>query len=101
MARANMVEQVRDGMHVQSSDGNRIGKVRRVHARETEVYVEVGPRSFRRFWGMEPKPLLLPASAVAEVAGGQVTLNMDATGAGSCTCRPLWIMVVDPFQGFA
>ncbi len=91
MAGTSMVEQVRDGMQVRSLDGKRIGKVRLVHTREAEVYVEVAPRSFRRFWGMEPKPLFLPASAVAEVAGRQVTLNIDATGARSCTRRPLWI----------
>ena len=92
MAGGNIVEQVRDGMEVRSSDGKRLGKVRQVHTRETEIYVEVMARAaFWKLWQPEPKNLFVPASAVAEVAGKRVTLNMDATSARTCTRRPPWI----------
>jgi hypothetical protein len=50
MAGANMVEQVRDGMQVRSSDGKRIGKVRQVHERDADVYIRVAPRGFWSAW---------------------------------------------------
>ena len=102
MAGANMAEQVRDGMHVQSSDGKRLGKVRQIHMREADVYLEVIPGGpFWKRWQVEPKNLFLPASAVAEVSGRQVTLNMDAKAARTCTRRPPWIpgVIVDPSRG--
>ena len=98
MAGANMVEQVREGMQVRSSDGKRIGKVRQVHERDADVYIRVAPKASWVFWKAEPTFLYLPASAIAEVSSKQMTLNMDANAARNCTRRPLWIpvLVVDP-----
>ena len=92
MAGINMVEQVRDGMQVRAADGRRIGKVNRVYIREAEVYLQVIAKASWRIWYLlEPKYLYLPGSAVADVAGRRVTLNMDTVAARSCTDRPTWI----------
>lgn len=91
MAGANMVEQVLPGMQVRSSDSRQIGKVSEVHQRDTDIYIEVVPKASWRFWQVDRRYLFLPASAIAEVADRQVTLNMDANAARSCTRRPPWI----------
>ena len=92
MASTPLIDQVRVGMAVYSSEGKRLGKVRHVHIRETEVYLEVASeKALWKFWQLELKPLFLPPSVVAPVAGQRVTLHMDAKTAKACTWKPAWI----------
>ncbi len=94
MAGGNLIEQVCPGMVVLSSDGKRLGKVRQVHTRDTETYLEVTPRgNLWKPWQLMVtiQRLFLPGSTVAEVAGKQVRVAMDAKTAKGCTWRPHWI----------
>jgi hypothetical protein len=88
------------GMRFISADGVYIGKVRQVHFRDTEAYVEVRPHSF---WDaflevfalrpMQPDSshLFLPAHAITQVVGKRVYVQLDAEAVRACTSRPPWI----------
>ncbi len=89
---------IREGMQVRSSEGKRLGTIIRVYARESEVgrHLEVCFRvasAFARWqlWGRRSDPLYLPVSAIAEVQGKRVTLNMDTKTAQRYTERPSWL----------
>jgi hypothetical protein len=88
-----LLDQVRSGMRVDASNGKRIGKIRQVHQRETEVYLEV--RSERSLWmelsGRQLGLLFLPPDTVGAVAEGYVTLTVDPKTAKGYTYRPRWI----------
>ena len=86
----HLLAQVRAGMQVVCVDGTKLGNVRQIHRRETEAYLEV-PRRGALWSLMAPKARFLPASAVVEVVGNRVHLNMDAQTAKGCTVRPRWI----------
>ena len=94
MADRNLIEQVCPGMVALSTDGKRLGKVRQVHTRDTETYLEVTPRgNLWKPWQLmvAVKGLLLPGSTVTEVAGMHVRIAMDAKTAKGCTWRPNWL----------
>ena len=94
MADAALLNQIRPGMQVQTSDGKQLGKVRHLHQREREAYGEVTPR--RSPWKpwqrvLAAKRLFLPASEVTMVTEKQVQVAMDAKTAKGCTWQPNWI----------
>ena len=98
-----LIAEVRAGMAVITADGKKLGKVRRVHTRETEAYVEVVGRG--ALWTiMEPKARFLPGSAVVAAVDGRIHLNMDVRTAKGCTVRPRWIeqeiQTPNPSAGF-
>ena len=93
-----LAAQVGARMQVITADGKRLGKVRHVHTYETAVYVEVPPAGALwvfKLWVFKIKHLFLPASAVVEVVGNRVHINMDAQTANGCTARPRWIEAKD------
>jgi len=89
MADSTMLDQIRSGMKVYTSDGKQLGKVRQVHQCEAESYVEV--RTERSIWLRSAGTLFLPPYTVDTVAGGRVTLMADAKTAKSYSYRPRWI----------
>ena len=94
MADATMLTLIRPGMHVRSSDRKIVGKVRQVHQRDAETYVEVTPRwSLWQPWLLivEVKRVFLPGTVVTAIAGTEVQVAMDAKTAKGCTWRPNWI----------
>ena len=92
MTSVNMVGQIREGMQVRSSEGKRLGKLTYVYGGEAEVYLHV-TSVFERWkpWGRVGGGLYFPASAIAEVQGKRVILNMDTKTAKGCTSRPSWL----------
>ena len=100
MADATMLALIRPGMHVRSSDRKTVGKVRQVHQRDAETYVEVTPHgSPSKPWQLlaavkrlfVPERLFVPGTSVVDVAGKHVHVAMDAKTAKGCTWRPTWI----------
>lgn len=85
MTTENAVVQVRKGMAVQSSDGHTLGTVERVWfgtdptAQDPRCDDELCSRLEVHHGGfLRRRALYVPASAIAAVAGKQVTLTMDA-----------------------
>ena len=94
MTDAKVLDQIRPGMQVHTADRKKLGKVRRVHTREAESYMEVASeKALWKFWQLELKALFLPATAVRSVEGSRVHLQMDAKTARGCIWRPAWISV--------
>lgn len=89
MERDVLLDQVRSGMRVDASDAKRIGKIRQVHQRESEVYVEV--ETERSIWLRRSGFLFLPPDTVATVAGDRVTLKVDQKTARGYSYRPRWV----------
>jgi hypothetical protein len=85
-----LTTQVRAGMHVIAADGKKLGKVRRMHVRDTEVSVEV-PFPWALWSPLKPHVRFLPGSMVAQIAGQEIHLNVAAPIANSCTSMPEWI----------
>ena len=96
MTRANIVEQIREGMKVESSDGWHLGKVARVWFGDAETYVEVliEPtwKAFLMAGVDESAALYIPSNAIGQVSkkalGSRVTLTIDAERARTMTQRP-------------
>ena len=94
MTDAALLNQVRPGMRVRTSDGQKLGTVRQVHQRETETYLEVMlDWSPWKLWHvvMAPKHVFLPGTTVTALSGKQVEIALDTKTATSCTWRPSWI----------
>ncbi len=89
MADTTILDQIRSGMKVYTSDGKQLGKVRQVHQREAESYVEV--RTERFIWLRSASVLFLPPYTVDTVAGGRVTLMANAKTAKGYSYRPRWV----------
>ena len=96
MKAEELAAQVGARMQVITADGKHLGTVRQVHTYETAVYVEVLPGGV--LWIFKAKPWFLPASAVIEVVGKRVHLNINARTAKGCTARPPWIEAKDPLD---
>lgn len=92
------IGQVREGMRVESSDGEEIGVVARIHrgteptdplaACDDETCVEIRRESFGR-----EVANYIPCRAVAGVAGDTVTLDVDLETASTkgWARRPAWL----------
>ena len=94
MADAALLNQIRPGMKVRTSDGKTLGTVRQVHWREAESYVEVTPRgALWKPWQVMGKVqrVFLPGSTVTELAGQHVRVALDSKTARGCTWHPSWI----------
>ena len=92
-----LIERIRVGMEVRSSDGVRLGKV-------LEVWCGQDPASDNTQWDEDVcsrlqvnhkgnTPIYIPYGAVAEVTGKRVTLGVDARTVTSkgWTRKPKWI----------
>ena len=92
MADPSIVGSIRKGMQVRSSEGKRLGKLIEVYHGESQVYLRV-VSAYERWkpWGRVGGGLYFPASAIAQVHGKRVILNMDTKTAKGCTGRPGWI----------
>ncbi len=92
MAPPSIVESIRKGMQVRSSEGKRLGKLIEVYNGESQVYLRV-VSAYERWkpWGRVGGGLYVPASAIAQVHGKRVILTMDTKTAKGCTGRPSWI----------
>ena len=102
MVTENLLTQIREGMRVMSSDGKKLGKIRRLHARDTDAYLEVASEGdLWKIWQLELKLLFLPLSVVAGVVGQRVHLTLDAKTAKGCRSRPTWIPqeILPPISG--
>ncbi len=95
--RTRLIERIRAGMEVRSSDGVRLGKI-------LEVWCGQDPASGNSQWDEEVcsrlevnrrgnTPIYVPYRAVAEVSGKRVTLGVDARTATSkgWNRKPKWI----------
>lgn len=96
----NEITKVRGGMRVISTDGITIGKVWRVHLRDTEAVIEIRPQSFLRalldaFVLPQRQPdtdhLFLAAHSISQVVGKRVYVQLAAAAARTCISRPPWI----------
>ncbi len=99
MAGENIITQVRKGMEVHTTDGQKLGKV-------AEVWVGTDPAA-TDLWCDEEicsrlevhhgllgrSVLYIPTSAIASVAANQVTLNVDAPTVHERTWnhKPRWV----------
>ena len=84
MAPEQAIGQVRTGMEVRTADGHKLGTVAQVWygtdltAQDPECDAAVCSRLEVYHGVMVHHVLYVPARAIAEVAGGHVTLNVDA-----------------------
>ena len=87
-------------MQVISADGVSVGKVWRVHFRDTETCIEVRPQSLTNamleaFSLRQEQPnsshLFLPGQTITQVVGKRVHVRLDAEAASACVSRPPWI----------
>ncbi len=97
MSTESMLTRIRPGMHVQSADGQPIGKVR-------EVWIGSDPRHSSERCDEDEcsrlevqrgaAPVYIPYNAIAEVAGKAVRLGMDAAAVTEKGWhrKPLWIV---------
>jgi hypothetical protein len=100
MPKDTLITKVQSGMRIISADQVCIGKVRRVHFRDTEAYIEILPRSF---WNtflevfalrqMQPSwsHLFLSGDTISQVVGKRVYLKLGAEAVRACVSRPPWI----------
>src|SRR5688572_4211682 len=100
MSNNTFITKVHKEMRLISADGVYIGKVRRVHFRDTEAYIEIQPRSFwnsflQVFALREMQPswsrLFLSGNTIARVVDKRVHVNIDAEAVRACVSRPPWI----------
>jgi hypothetical protein len=88
----NVVEQVREGMQVQTADGMRLGKVTEVWCGSEPVssYTACDDESCLEVQGGR---LYIPCSVVADVSGKVVILGVDAATVQSkpWQWKPAWI----------
>lgn len=101
MTDAAVLNQIRTGMRVRTSDGQKLGTVRQVHQRETEVYIEVTlGRSLWNPWLFftPSRHVFLPGTAVSVVVDKQIEISMDAKTAKACTWHPGWVKYDAPFS---
>jgi hypothetical protein len=100
MLRDTLITKVHSGMRIISVDGVYVGKVRRVHFRDTEAYIEIHPQSF---WNsflavfalrqMQPSwsHLFLAGDTITQVVSKRVHVKLDAEAVRACVSRPPWI----------
>jgi hypothetical protein len=100
MQNDTLATKVQAGMRIISADNVSIGKVWRVHFRDTEAYLEVRPESFwntlldalaLRQWQSKVSYLFLPARTITHVEGKYVHVRLDAEAARACVSRPPWV----------
>jgi hypothetical protein len=91
---------VHEGIQVISADGVSVGKVWRVHFRDTETCIEVRPQNLSnallnaftpRQEQTNSSHLFVPGRTISEVEGKRVHLRLDAEAVRACVSRPPWI----------
>ena len=91
---------VHEGMQVISADGVSVGKVWRVHFRDTETCIEVRPQSLSnallnaftlRQEQTNSSHLFVPGRTITQIVGKRVHVQLDAEAVSACVSRPPWI----------
>ena len=100
MSNDTLITKVYRGMRIISADRVYIGKVRRVHFRDTEAYIEIRPQNFwnsflEAFALREMQPswshLFLSKNTITRVEDKRVHMKLDAEAVRACVSRPPWI----------
>jgi len=96
-----LVNQIRDGMHVEDADGDKIGTVGaiyqpiRVMSTTSSTPVPAGDAYLKVHVGLSllGKNLYIPASAIRDVSGDRIILRVDETAIDEQGWdeRPSWI----------